>query len=188
MPKTSRPSGGDARQERERDPAREPAARPRGSRSWPRAPRLGAVTLRLLSLRGLNAWPAGSARPSTVLPFRARCPWRVTQSHASPTSASIRSARVDDQSVHDTSPLTEASPPHPHAGNKSPQMRTDPVRGSAWTTQSAASVASAWKGRSRLRLGDARPDDQQAPSSGSLLLDECRTLRLPTRRRARPVT
>jgi hypothetical protein len=67
--------------------------------------------------------------------------------------ASIRSARVDDQSVHGTSPLTEASPPHLSAGNKSPRMRTDPVPGSAWTTQSAASVASAWKKRSRLRLG-----------------------------------
>src|SRR4029450_4651808 len=77
------PSGGAARREREGDPAREPVARPCGSPSWPRAPRLGAVARRWLSLRGLKSWPAGSAQLLTVLPFRADSS-RVTQSHASP--------------------------------------------------------------------------------------------------------
>jgi hypothetical protein len=83
MPKASLPSGGGARQERERDPTRERTAGPRGSRSWPQAPRLSAVALRLLRARGLNAWPAGSARRPTVLSFGAGSA-RVTQSHASP--------------------------------------------------------------------------------------------------------
>src|SRR3954451_1208330 len=48
--------------------------------------------LRLLSLRGLNAWPAGSARLPTVLSFRADYV-RVTQSHASPRRATESHAR-----------------------------------------------------------------------------------------------
>jgi hypothetical protein len=62
--------------------------RPRGSRSWPRAPRLSAIRASVaFGLRGLKSWPAGSARLPTVLPFGAGYS-RVTQCHASPTRAS----------------------------------------------------------------------------------------------------
>ena len=59
MPKPPDPLEVARDEERERDPARESAARPRGSRSWPQAPRLGAVALRWLSGLRLKSCPQG---------------------------------------------------------------------------------------------------------------------------------
>ena len=54
---------------RERDPTSESAAGPPGLDHSPPAPRLGASAA---SVSGLTSLPAGSARPPTLLPLRAR--------------------------------------------------------------------------------------------------------------------
>jgi hypothetical protein len=102
--RTSNPHGAAPARKRERDPTR--SGRACGSRSWPQAPRLGAVALRWPSGLRLKSCPQGSAQRDMLLPSghqSACCPERQRPSRrrSSPGCCCSRPVLPSRDRAHD---------------------------------------------------------------------------------------